>query len=206
MKKWIAIAVILMCCLVYAIVKLSISEDQNAYKQTEETQSVQQINADNTDQATPAEETQSAKQINADNTDKATPEEDFGSDRPVVQVDVPAAQVEAVIKAFSEFKSAIVNEDYEQAWMLVSEVVKPKMSFEEFKKGIAGAGNEMAKAIIRPESSISIEGRVGLLLTGASNEANEDSEGSMYFFFIEENGQWKFYGVEPAQNVDTSKE
>jgi uncharacterized alpha/beta hydrolase family protein len=45
MKKFIVIAVILMCCLVYAIVKLSTSEDQNAYKQTEETQSVQQINA-----------------------------------------------------------------------------------------------------------------------------------------------------------------
>jgi hypothetical protein len=192
MKKWIAIAVILMCCLVYAIVKLSMSEDQNmsqnqtAYKQ--------------------AEKTQSAKQINADNTDKATPEEDSGSAVPVVQVDVPAAQVEAVIKAFSEFKSAIVNEDYEQAWMLVSEVVKSRISFEKFKEGVAGAGNEMAKAIIRPESSISIEGRVGLLLTGPSNEANEASEGSMYFFFIEENGQWKFYGVEPAQNVDTSKE
>jgi hypothetical protein len=179
MKKWIAIAVILMCCLVYAIVKLSMSEDQNVDGTTEEKQST--------------------KQINAGNTDKATPEESSGSP-------VPADQVEAVIKAFSEFKSAIVNEDYEQAWMLVSEVVKPKMSFEEFKKGLAGAGNEMAKAIIRPESSISIEGRVGLLLTGPSNEANEDSEGSMYFFFIEENGQWKFYGVEPAQNVDTWKE
>jgi len=185
MKKWIAIAVILVCCLVYAIVKLSMSEDQNMS---------QNQNANRR-----AQETQSAKQINADNTDKATPEE--GPDSAV-----PAAQVEAVTKVFGEFQSAIKNEDYEQAWMLVSEVVKPKMSFEEFKKGLAGAGNEMAKAIIRPESSISIEGRVGLLLTGPSNEANEDSEGSMYFFFIKENGQWKFYGVEPAQNVDTSKE
>jgi hypothetical protein len=189
MKKFIVIAVILMCCLVYAIVKLSMSEyqsmseNQNAYNQPEETQS--------------------AKQINANNTDKAIPEEDSGFAVPVVQVAVPAVQVEAVIKAFSEFKSAIVNEDYKQAWMLVSEVVKPEMSFEKFKKGVTGAGNEMAKAIIRPESSISIEGRVGLLLTGPSNEANEDG---MYFFFIEENGQWKFYGVEPAQNVDTSKE
>ena len=186
MKKWIAIAVILMCCLVYAIVKLSMSENQNAYNQ--------------------AEKTQSAKQINADNTDKATPEEDSGSDPPVVQVDVPAAQVEAVIKAFSEFKSAIVNEDYEQAWMLVSEVFKSRISFEKFKEGVAGAGNELAKAIIRPESSISIEGRVGLLLTGPSNEANEDSEGSMYFFFIEENGQWKLYGEKKAALVGAPKE
>jgi len=108
MKKWIAIAVILMCCLVYVIVKLSMSEDQNAYKQTEETQS--------------------AKQINADNTDKATPEE--GSDSAV-----PAVQVEAITKVFGEFQSAIKNEDYEQAWMLMSEVVKSVLSFEEFTKG-----------------------------------------------------------------------
>ena len=200
MKKWIAIAVILMCCLLlYAIVKLSMSEDQNAYKQTEETQSVQQINADNTDQATPAEETQSAKQINADNTDKATPEEGSGSAVPVVQVDVPAAQVEAVIKAFSEFKSALKSEDYEQAWMLTSKVVKPKTSFEEFKKGVAGARNELLNANIHPESSINIEGSVGLLVTNPEDE-------QYYFFFIQEDGQWKFSGPKPAKFVDTSKE
>jgi hypothetical protein len=189
MKKWIAIAVILMCCLVYAIVKLSISEDQNAYKQTEETQSVQQINADNTDQATPAEETQSAKQINADNTDKATPEEGSGSA-------VPAVQVEAITKVFGEFQSAIKNEDYEQAWMLMSEVVKSVLSFEEFTKGI----NVLANAIIHPESAINVEGRVGLLVTIPSEEQG------MYFLFNQEDGQWKLYHVKPAQNVDTSKE
>jgi hypothetical protein len=107
MKKWIAIAVILMCCLVYAIVKLSMSEDQNAYKQTKETQS--------------------AKQINAGNVDKATPEEDSGSA-------VPAVQVEAVTKVLSEFLSAIKSEDYEQAWKLTSEFFKSQGSFEEFKK------------------------------------------------------------------------
>jgi hypothetical protein len=187
MKKWIAIAVILMCCLVYAIVKLSISEDQNAYKQTEETQSVQQINADNTDQATPAEETQSAKQINADNTDKATPEE--GSDSAV-----PAVQVEAITKVFGEFQSAIKNEDYEQAWMLMSEVVKSVLSFEEFTKGI----NVLANVIIHPESATNIEGRVRLLITSPEDE--------LYLFFNQEDGQWKLYHVKPAQNVDTSKE
>jgi hypothetical protein len=107
MKKWIAIAVILMCCLVYAIVKLSMSEDQNAYKQTKETQS--------------------AKQINAGNVDKATPEEDSGSA-------VPAVHVEAVTKVLSEFLSAIKSEDYEQAWKLTSEFFKSQGSFEEFKK------------------------------------------------------------------------
>ena len=172
MKKWIAIAVILMCCLVYAIVKLSMSEDQNAYKQTEETQS--------------------AKQINADKIDKATTEEDSVSP-------ATAAQVEAVTKAFSEFISAIKSEDYEQAWMLMSKVVKPEMSFEEFKKGVSGARNELVNANIHPESSINIEGRVGLLVTNPEDE-------QYYFFFIQEDGQWKFSGPKPAKFVDTSKE
>jgi hypothetical protein len=174
MKKFIAIAVILMCCLVYAIVKLSMSEDQNAYKQTEETQSVQQINAGKTD--------------------KATPEEDSGSAVPAT-----AAQVEAVTKAFSEFISAIKSEDYEQAWMLMSKVDNPEMSFEEFKKGIAGARNELVNVKIHPESSINIEGRVGLLVGNPEDE-------QYYFFFIQEDGQWKFSGPKPAKNVDTSKE
>jgi hypothetical protein len=187
MKKFIAIAVILMCCLVYAIVKLSMSEDQNAYKQTEETQSVQQINAGNTDKATPAEETQSAKQINADNTDKAIPEE--GPDSAV-----PAVQVEAVTQVFGEFQSAVKNEDYEQAWKLMSEVVKSGLSFEEFTKGV----NVLANAIIHPESATNVEGRVRLLITSPEYE--------MYLFFIQEDGHWKLYHVRPAQNVDTSKE
>jgi len=185
MKKWIAIAVILMCCLVYAIVKLSMSENQNAYNQ--------------------AEKTQSAKQINADNTDKATPEEDSGSDRSVVQVDVPAAQVEAVIKAFSEFKSAIKSEDYEKVWQSISEHNKSQSqeSFEDFKKEMAEGAQaflaELMSLIIEPESTIIIEGRVGLLVTNPEDE-------QYYFFFIQEDRQWKFYGGKPAQDVDTSKE
>ena len=189
MKKWIAIAVILMCCLVYAIVKLSMSENQNAYNQAEETQSAKQINAGNTDKATPAEETQSAKQINAGNVDKATPKEGSGSA-------VPAVQVEAVTKVLSEFLSAIKSEDYEQAWKLTSEVFKSKGSFEEFKK----SAPELVNATIHPESAIDIAGRVGLLVTFPSEEQ------SMYFLFNQEDGQWKLHDVRPAQNVDTSKE
>jgi len=178
MKKWIAIAVILMCCLVYAIVKLSMSEDQNAYKQTEETQS--------------------AKQINAGKTDKPTPEEGSGSAVPAT-----AAQVEAVTKALSEFLSALKSEDYEQAWMLVSEHIKTQGSFEDFKKGMADEmGILLAKATIHPESAVVIDGRVGLLVTISSEEQDMD----FYLLFIQEDGQWKFYDGEPAQNVDTSKE
>ncbi|MGB2866305.1 MAG: hypothetical protein WBC05_23450 [Sedimentisphaerales bacterium] len=203
MKKFIIVAVILMCCLVYAIVKLSMSENQNVNNTTEEKQNTKQINAGNTDKATPAEETQSAKQINADNTDKATPEEDSGSDRPVVQVDVPAAQVEAVTKALSEFQSALKSEDYEQAFKLMSEHIKTQGSFEDFKKGMAGEmGILLAKATIHPESAINIEGRVGLLITIPS----EEQDVCVYMFFIQEDGQWKFYDGEPAQNVDTWKE
>jgi len=172
MKKFIAIAVILMCCLLYAIVKLSTSEDQNAYKQTEEMQS--------------------AKQINAGKTDKATTEEGSGSA-------VPAVQVEAATKVLSEFLSAIKSEDYEQAWKLTSEFVKSEVSFEEFKKGVADVRNELVNANIHPESAINIEGRVGLLVTNPEDE-------QYYFFFIQEDGQWKFSGPKPAKFVDTSKE
>ena len=179
MKKWIAIAVILMCCLVYAIVKLSMSENQNmsqnqkAYKQ--------------------AEETQSAKPINADDTDKATPEEGSGSP-------VTAVQVEAATKVFSEFQSAIKSEDCEQAWKLTSEFFKSEGSFEEFKKFMAGEGAVMVTATVHPESAIDIEGHVGLLVTVPS------SEHDMYFLFIQEDGQWKLHSARPAQNVNTSKE
>jgi len=147
-------------------------------------------------------------------TDKATPEEGSGSAAPPVQVEdvnkpeegsgsvVSPAQVEAVTKAFSEFISAIKSEDYEQAWMLMSKVDNPEMSFEEFKKGIAGARNELVNVKIHPESSINIEGRVGLLVTNPEDPEDEQ----YYFFFIQEDGQWKFSGPKPAKNVDTSKE
>ena len=172
-KKWIIIVVILICCLVYAIVKLSMSENQYVYNQPEETQS--------------------AKQINADNTDKATPEEGSGSA-------VPAVQVEAVTKVFGEFQNALKSEDYEQVWKLMSEFVKSETTFEEFKKETSGKRIELANAIIHPESAINVEGRVGLLVTIPSEEQG------MYFLFNQEDGQWKLYHVQPAKNVDTSKE
>ena len=169
MKKFIVIAVILICCGVYAMVKLSISQYQNANTQ--------------------AEETQSAKQTDADNTDKATPEEDSVSP-------ASAVQVEAVTKVFSEFQTAIKSEDYEQAWMLTSEFFKREVSFEEFKKGAP----KLVNATIDPESAINIAGRVGLLMTVPSEEQG------IYFLFNQEDGQWKFHSLRPAQSVDTSKE
>ena len=160
MKKFIVIAVILICCLVYAIVKLRISEDQSM--------------SENQNAYNRAQETQSAKQINADNTNKATPEEGSGSA-------VPAVQVEAVTKVLSEFLSAIKSEDYEQAWKLTSEFFKSQGSFEEFKK----SAPELVNATIHPESAINIKGRVGLLVTTSEDDLylsfiQEDGQWKLY--------------------------
>ena len=176
MKKFIVIAVILMCCLVYAIVKLSMSEDQSM--------------SENQNANSRAQETQSAKQINADNTDKATPEEGSGSA-------VPAVQVEAVTKVLSEFLSALKSEDYEQAWKLTSEFFKSKLSFEKFKKFEPVTVN----LTIHPESAINIEGRVGLLVTLPSEE-----QGMYFLFNQEDGQWKLYGMKQSAQNVDTPKE
>ncbi len=169
MKKIIVIAVILMCCGVYAMVKLSISQYQDANPQEKEIPS--------------------AKQTDAENTDRAAPEEDSVSP-------ASAVQVEAVTEVLSEFLSAIKSEDYEQAWMLTSEFFKREVSFEEFKKGAP----KLVNATVDPESAIDIAGRVGLLMTIPSEEQG------MYFLFNQEDGQWKFHSLRPAQSVDTLKE
>jgi len=171
------------------------SENQNEYSLSEETQSAEQIDADNVEKTTSAE---SSQQMNTDDNDEATPKEDASSA-------VPADQVEAVTKVFSELQSAVKNEDYEQAWMLFSEVLKSEsnIDFEEFKKDMVDEGNEVANAIAHPDSTIKIEDRVGLLLTSPSNEDNEDGT---YLFFIQEDGQWKICDIQRAEYVDTSKE
>ncbi|MHC4519005.1 MAG: hypothetical protein ACYTAS_10480 [Planctomycetota bacterium] len=174
MKKWIAIFAVLICCFVYAIVKLSESEYQ----------AMSQGPSPNT----PAEETPSVKEIDADNMDEATPEKVLGSP-------ATAAQAEAVAKVFSEFQNAIKSEDYEQAWELTSESFKSQGSFEEFKQGIADKGDVLPTATSHPEAAIDIEGRVGLLVTVPSEEQG------MYFFFIQEDGQWKWNDVRPADDV-----
>jgi hypothetical protein len=170
----------------------NVSENRYSNNQPEETQSAEQINADNIDKTAPAESTQ---QMNIDDNDKTTPKEDSGSA-------VPADQVEAVTKVFSELQNAVKSEDYDQAWMLMSEVLKSEsgVSFEEFKEDIADKRDELTNVIAHPDSTINIEDRVALLVTLPSQE-----EG-MYFFFIQEDGLWKICAVEPSQYVDTSKE
>ena len=163
-NKWIIIVVILICCLVYAIVKLSMSENQN----------ISQYQDANTQE----KETPGAKQNDADNTDKATPEEDSGTP-------ATADQVEAITKVFGEFLSALKSEDYEQAWKLMSKSFKSKVSFEEFKEPLSEMGALLAEATIRPGSATNIDGRVRLLVTAPSFDVD------LNMSFIQEDEQWK---------------
>lgn len=168
MKKWIAIFAVLICCLVYAIAKLSVSEYQTISQDPNTT--------------TQARQTPSARQTDAGSTDKATPEENSGSP-------VPADQVEALTKVFGEFLGALKSEDYEQAWKLTSESFKSKGSFEKFKEMMASDEAALImESIIRPESATKIDGRVRVRTTYPSEEQG------MYFFFVQEDGQWKLWG------------
>ena len=175
MKKWVGLAAILIGCGVYAMVTLSISRYQDANPQVEGTPSAKQTEAD--DANPQVEETPRAEQAKADNTKAATPKEEPGS---------PAtpAQVEAVVKAFGDFQSALGRKDYEQAWKLLSESFQKKMSLETFKKVMADAGAVFAKASLRGESATDLGGRVRLPITSPS-------KGDAHVFFLQENGQWK---------------
>ncbi|NQT02516.1 MAG: hypothetical protein HQ580_10860, partial [Planctomycetes bacterium] len=94
MKKWIVIVVILICCGLYALVKFSKPQGQNATNQAEDT---------------PIE-----AQADAGDPNKAPLVESPGSA-------VPPTVVEAVIKDWKEFQSCLKDEDYQQAWELTSE-------------------------------------------------------------------------------------
>lgn len=176
MRKWIVIVVILICCGLYAMFKFGASQDENVPDQ--------------------AQETQVAKQIDADKADTAASEKGSVSA-------VPAAQVEAVTKALTEFQSCLKDKKYEQAWELTTEYFKQRVSdgsFEKFKENMAGEGAGIATATVHPESATVIEGRVGLLISSPSLEYN------IYLCFIEDNGKWKLDIGRPAHSVSASKE
>ena len=189
MKKFIIVAIILICGCLYGIIKLSTSESQNANGAAKTNQSTKTINDGDTDDATPSEETQSAKQISADNTDKATTKEDSVSP-------VPADQVKAIVKVFGEFQSAMKSEDFENAWKLTSEFFKSRVSFEEFKR----VAPELENATMDPKSAINIAGCVGLLVTSPSHEERS------YFLFNQEDGQWKLHDERSVKSLNASKE
>ena len=175
MKRWIVIVAVLICCGVYAMVKLSVSQYQDANTREEETPSAKQTEADNTDKATP--EKDSSSPATAAQTDKATPEEDSGSP-------ATAAQIEAITKVFSEFQNAIESEDYEQAWKLTSKSLRSRVSFEEFKKEVPDMRADILELTILPESATHVDGRVRVRATVPSREDER-------LLFSQEDGQWK---------------
>ena len=169
MKKWMIIAAILICCVLYALVKFSKSQSQNETDQTENPPIEVQADVGEANNAPSAENPGPA---------------------------VPAAQVEAVTKALTEFQSCLKDGKYEQAWELTSEYFKQKGckgSFEKFKEVCDRIG--LATATVHPQSGVAMDESVGLLVTSPSFE--ED----LYFFFIEEDGQWKLNIGKEASEV-----
>jgi len=141
MKKWIIIVAILICCVLYALVKFSKPQGQNETNQAEDTPIEAQVDVGDPNKAPLADGPGSA---------------------------VPPTQVEAVTKAFQEFQSCLKDEDYQQAWELTSGYFRSSVvgSFEEFKETCVQM--EMATVTLHPESAIVIDDRVGLLITGPS--------------------------------------
>jgi hypothetical protein len=141
MKKWTIIAAILICCVLYALVKFSKPRGQNETNQS--------VNI-------PIEE-----QADSGDPNKAPLVED-------PDAAVPPAVVEAVIKDWKKFQSCLKDEDYEQAWELTSEHFRSSVvgSLEEFKETAVEIG--LATVTIHPESGIYIDGDVALRITGPS--------------------------------------
>ncbi len=159
---------ILICCVLYALVKFSKPQGQNETDQTENPPIEVQADVGEPNNAPSAESPGSA---------------------------VPPTQVEAVTKALTEFQSRLKDGKYEQAWELTSEYFKQKGckgSFEKFKEVCDRMG--LATATVHPESGVVMDDRVGLLVTDLSME-------DLYFFFIEEDGQWKLYIGKEASEV-----
>ena len=169
MKKWMIVAAILICCVLYALVKFSKPQGRNETNQVEESRIEVQADAGDANKAPLAESSGST---------------------------VPAEQVEAIVKVFGEFQSAMKSEDFENAWKLTSEFFKSRVSFEEFKKVPPG----LEDATVDPESAINIAGSVGLLVTIPPHK-----EG-IYLLFNQEDGQWKLHDERSVKSVNTSKE
>ena len=152
MKKWNFIVAVLICGLLYAIVRLSVSE----YRAISE----------GPDARIQAGDVQSTKQVDANGTEKAAPDDELGTP-------ASAADAEAIIKAFSELQSALKSEDYERARELTSESFKGRVSFEELKQ----AAPLLTNATAHPESAVNIDGRVRVRVTVPSHEES----GHLYF-------------------------
>ena len=141
MKKWVIIVAILICCVLYALVKFSKPQVQNGTNQAENAPIEAQVDVGDPNKAPLVETPDSA---------------------------VPPTQVEAVIKDFKEFQSCLKEEDYKQAWELTSEHFRSSVveSFDKFKE--ACVQMEMATVTLHPESACYILGKVALRITGPS--------------------------------------
>jgi Ca2+/Na+ antiporter len=171
MKKWMIIVAILICCVLYALVKFCKPQSQNETDQTENPPIEVQADVGEPNNAPSAEDSDSA---------------------------VPAAQVEAIVKVYNEFQNALKNKDYEKAWKCTSKYFRQRESggnFENFRDKMIAKETIFAQAIIHPDTAFNMDDLVGFLYTGPYFK--ED----LYLFFIQEDGQWKLYIGKEASDV-----
>ena len=171
MNKWIIIGAVLICCLLFALVKLSRPQGQNA--------------------TNPAENTRTEERADAVETNNTSPAENSG---PIVPPSQP--HIDAAVKALTEFQNCLKDGKYEQAWELTTGHFRQNVcngNFEKFKEVCDQI--KLATVTIHPESAVVINDQVGLLITGPSLESD------LYLFFIEEDGKWRLYIGQEARDV-----
>ena len=173
MKKWVIVGAVLICCLLFALVKFSRPQGQNATKQVESTRIEEQPEAVDTNNTAPAK-----------------------NSGPTIPTSSSQPQVEAVTKALTEFQSCLKDGKYEQAWELTSGHFRQNVCDGDFGKFKNVCDQiKLATVTIHPESAVVINNQVGILNTGPSLESD------LYLFFIEEDGKWRLYIGQEARDV-----
>jgi hypothetical protein len=173
MKKWVIVGAVLICCLIFALVKFSRPQGQNITKQVESTRIEEQPEA-----------------VDTNNTSLAK------NSGPTIPTSSSQPQVEAVTKALTEFQSCLKDGKYEQAWEITSGYFRQNVcdgDFDKFKKVCDQI--KLATVTIHPESAVVNNDRVGLLITGPSLESD------LYLFFIKTDGKWQLYIGQEARDV-----
>jgi hypothetical protein len=146
MKKWVIIGAVLICCLLFALVKFSRPQGPKA--------------------TNPAENTRIEERADAVETNNTSPAKNSGPT-------VPPAKVEAVAKTLTEFQSCLKNGKYEKAWELTSGHFRQNVcdgNFDKFKEVCDQI--KLATVTVHPESAVVINDQVGLLITGPSLESD----------------------------------
>ena len=187
MKKWIVVVAILICIVLYTMVKFSMSQDKEMRIQTEKTQITEKTN--------PPQNNENAEKATSEENSESLPTKDSESV-------VPADKVEAIVKAYNEFANALKNKDYEKAWEYTSKYFKQRESkgnFENFRDEMIAKESIFAQAIIHPDTAIKQGDLIGFKYTGPS------FPGDLYLFFTYEDNQWKLYIGRHADNINTLK-